>query len=62
MKKLIFILALATAAYAAPKYDEKIFSGLEFRNIGILKPEQMELIWAYIGSVNGWKAAARAQQ
>jgi len=22
-----------------------------------LKPEQIELIWAYIGSVNGWKAA-----
>lgn len=21
-----------------------------------LKPEQMDLIWAYIGSVNGWKA------
>ena len=21
---------------------------------GTLKPEQMELIWAYIGSVNGW--------
>lgn len=26
---------------------------------GILKPEQMELIWAYIGSVNGWKPAAQ---
>jgi len=24
---------------------------------GTLKPEQMELIWAYIGSVNGWKPA-----
>jgi mono/diheme cytochrome c family protein len=22
-----------------------------------LRPEQIELIWAYIGSVNGWKAA-----
>jgi len=28
---------------------------------GTLKVEQMELIWAYIGSVNGWKAAARSQ-
>lgn len=25
---------------------------------GTLKPEQMDLLWAYIGSVNGWKAAA----
>ena len=25
---------------------------------GTLKPEQMELIWAYIGSVNGWPAAS----
>lgn len=23
---------------------------------GTLKPEQIDLIWAYIGSVNGWKA------
>jgi mono/diheme cytochrome c family protein len=23
-----------------------------------LKPEQIDLIWAYIGSVNGWKQAA----
>jgi cytochrome c55X len=22
---------------------------------GILKPDQLELLWAYIGSVNGWK-------
>jgi cytochrome c55X len=22
---------------------------------GTLKPEQMDLIWAYIGSVNGWE-------
>jgi len=22
---------------------------------GSLKPEQLELIWAYVGSVNGWK-------
>jgi hypothetical protein len=22
-----------------------------------LKPEQVDLIWAYIGAVNGWKAA-----
>jgi cytochrome c55X len=28
---------------------------------GTLKPEQMELIWAYIGSVNGWKATPAAQ-
>jgi cytochrome c55X len=25
-----------------------------------LKPEQMDLIWAYIGSVNNWKAAPDA--
>ncbi|QTN24794.1 cytochrome c [Rhizobacter sp. AJA081-3] len=25
---------------------------------GTLKPEQLDLLWAYIGSVNGWKAAA----
>jgi cytochrome c55X len=25
---------------------------------GTLKPEQMDLIWAYIGSVNGWRAAS----
>ena len=29
---------------------------------GTLKPEQMDLIWAYIGSVNGWKTAASAPQ
>jgi mono/diheme cytochrome c family protein len=29
---------------------------------GTLKPEQMELLWAYIGSVNGWKTAASAPQ
>lgn len=29
---------------------------------GILKPEQMDLVWAYIGSVNGWKGAASAPQ
>ena len=23
-----------------------------------LKPEQLDLIWAYIGSLNGWKAAS----
>jgi mono/diheme cytochrome c family protein len=28
---------------------------------GTLKPEQMELIWAYVGSVNGWKAASAPQ-
>lgn len=28
---------------------------------GNLKPEQMELIWTYIGSVNGWKAAPGTQ-
>jgi mono/diheme cytochrome c family protein len=27
---------------------------------GTLKPEQMELIWAYIGSVNGWPSASTA--
>jgi mono/diheme cytochrome c family protein len=26
-----------------------------------LQPEQIDLIWAYIGSVNGWKAASAAQ-
>jgi mono/diheme cytochrome c family protein len=26
-----------------------------------LKPEQMDLVWAYIGSVNGWKAAPGPQ-
>lgn len=29
---------------------------------GTLKPEQMDLIWAYIGSVNGWTMAASAPQ
>jgi len=28
---------------------------------GTLKPEQMELIWAYIGSVNGWGTASSAR-
>ena len=28
---------------------------------GTLKPEQMDLIWAYIGSVNGWRAAPSSQ-
>jgi mono/diheme cytochrome c family protein len=28
---------------------------------GTLKPEQMDLIWAYIGSVNGWNATPPAQ-
>lgn len=28
---------------------------------GIVKPEQIDAIWAYIGSVNGWPAAAAAQ-
>lgn len=27
-----------------------------------LKPEQIELLWAYIGSVNGWPLAASAPQ
>ena len=26
-----------------------------------LKPEQIDLIWAYIGSVNGWKPASAPQ-
>jgi mono/diheme cytochrome c family protein len=26
-----------------------------------LKPEQMDLIWAYMGSVNGWKATPAPQ-
>ena len=26
-----------------------------------LKPEQLDLIWAYIGSVNGWKTATPLQ-
>ncbi len=29
---------------------------------GTLKPEQIDLLWAYIGSVNGWKTAASAPQ
>ena len=29
---------------------------------GTLRPEQMDLIWAYIGSVNGWTMAASAPQ
>ena len=29
---------------------------------GTLKPEQIDLIWAYIGSVNGWKAAPAPAQ
>jgi cytochrome c55X len=28
---------------------------------GTLKPEQMDLIWAYIGSVNGWRPASSPQ-
>ena len=28
---------------------------------GTLKPEQIDLIWAYIGSVNGWKATSAPQ-
>ncbi len=28
---------------------------------GIVRPDQMEAIWAYIGSVNGWPAAAASQ-
>ena len=27
-----------------------------------LKPEQLDLIWAYIGSVNGWRAAASSRE
>jgi cytochrome c55X len=27
---------------------------------GTLKPEQMDLVWAYIGSVNGWASTATA--
>jgi len=26
-----------------------------------LKPEQIDLIWAYVGSVNGWKPASAPQ-
>jgi cytochrome c55X len=29
---------------------------------GTLKVEQLDLIWSYIGSVNGWKAEAQAQE
>lgn len=29
---------------------------------GTLKPEQIDLLWAYIGSVNGWAATASAPQ
>jgi cytochrome c55X len=29
---------------------------------GTLKPEQLDLLWAYIGSVNGWTSAASAPQ
>lgn len=28
---------------------------------GIVKPEQIEAIWLYIGSVNGWPASSQAQ-
>jgi cytochrome c55X len=28
---------------------------------GSLKPEQIDLLWVYIGSVNGWKAAPGSQ-
>jgi cytochrome c55X len=28
---------------------------------GTLKPEQIDLLWAYIGSVNGWKPASAPQ-
>jgi cytochrome c55X len=27
---------------------------------GIVRPDQMEAIWAYLGSVNGWPAGAEA--
>lgn len=29
--------------------------------VGLLKPEDMDAIWAYIGSVNGWGSAAPPQ-
>lgn len=29
--------------------------------VGLLKPEDMDAIWAYIGSVNGWADAPAAQ-
>lgn len=28
---------------------------------GIVKPEQIEAIWLYIGSVNGWPVSSQAQ-
>lgn len=28
---------------------------------GIVKPEQIESIWLYIGSVNGWSGSSQAQ-
>ena len=28
---------------------------------GTLKPEQMDLIWTYIGSVNGWRVVPSSQ-
>ena len=27
---------------------------------GVLKPEDIDAVWTYIGSVNGWDAAASA--
>lgn len=29
---------------------------------GTLKPEQIDLLWAYVGSVNGWTQAASSAQ
>lgn len=29
---------------------------------GTLKPEQIDLLWAYVGMVNGWKPPASAPQ
>ena len=50
-----------------PQYDKERFlrsvtNGLRAMPPwgGTLKPEQMDLVWAYIGSVNGWKATPAA--
>jgi cytochrome c55X len=47
--KLRFIRSVTHGLRAMPAWGET------------LKPDQMDLIWAYIGSVNGWKAPAAPQ-
>lgn len=52
---------------AFPAHDKERFvrSVTEGKNAmpawgGTLRPEQIELLWAYVGAVNGWTAPPRA--